>query len=287
MTLAGFLSAHADVVAVRLMRVEGSAPRDEGAEMFVAAHAMHGTIGGGQLEYMAMDEARKLLAAGGASEEMTVPLGPDIGQCCGGRVALKLKRMTEADRAAAIAAEATQDDTAPRVLIFGAGHTGRALAAALAPLPLRATLIDSRAEELARAAPGLRTRLTALPEAEVNAAPQGAAYVILTHDHALDFMIAAEALARRDAAYVGMIGSATKRAAFEGWMRRAGFGDARRLTCPIGAGGKGDKRPAVIAAHTVAEIAGALFSGARTPEITAPEADRMADRPEARLRTRR
>jgi hypothetical protein len=56
----------------------------------------------------------------------------------------------------------------------------------------------------------------------VRAAPPGSAFVILTHDHALDFLLSAEALGRGDAAYVGMIGSATKRAAFRAWCRRQG-----------------------------------------------------------------
>ena len=272
MKLARFLSAHDPVVAVRVAKVEGSAPREAGAAMYVAREAMHGTIGGGQLEYMAIDEARKLIARKGAAAEMTLPLGPEIGQCCGGRVTLTLTAMGEAERSAEVAAAQRREAEEPRVLIFGAGHTGRALAAALSPLPLRAVLIDARAEELALAAPGVRTHLTALPEAEVTAAPPDAAYVILSHDHALDFLIAAEALSRGDAAYVGMIGSATKRAAFEGWLRREGSGDAATLTCPIGAGGRGDKRPEVIAAHVAAEIAGVLLSCERRP-VSRPRTD--------------
>jgi xanthine dehydrogenase accessory protein XdhC len=140
-----------------------------------------------------------------------------------------------------------------RVLIFGAGHVGRALAAALRLLPVRALLIDQREAELALAG-DVETRLTPLPEAEVAPAPPGSVFVVLTHDHALDFLIAEAALARGDAAYVGLIGSATKRARFEGWRRRNGAsGPADGLVCPIG-GSSGDKRPAVIAALTAAEI---------------------------------
>ena len=136
----------------------------------------------------------------------------------------------------------------------------RALAVALSPLPLRAVLIDQREAELKEAPPGAETRLSALPEAEVDAARPGAAFVILTHDHALDFLIAEAALARGDAAYVGMIGSATKRATFENALRREGRDAPHSLICPIGVAGLGDKRPAVIAAHAAAEIAAALFA---------------------------
>ena len=85
------------------------------------------------------------------------------------------------------------------------------------------------------------------------AAP-GAAFIVLTHDHALDFLIAREALARGDAAYVGMIGSRTKRVSFLRWLREAGEVDTGPLVCPIGAAGRPDKRPEVIAAFVAAEV---------------------------------
>ena len=105
----------------------GSTPRETGAAMFVTASATQGTIGGGQLEYMAIDRARQMLARDEAQARMNIPLGPEIGQCCGGRVELSLAR----------ADETSAPQNLPQVLIFGAGHVGRALARALALLPLR------------------------------------------------------------------------------------------------------------------------------------------------------
>lgn len=203
------------MIRVQIASAQGSTPREAGAEMFVGPASVDGTIGGGQLEYMAIDRARRMLATGEAEASMDVPLGPEIGQCCGGRVILHLDRQGP-----------TPQDL-PGVLVLGAGHVGRALAQALQPLPVRTRLIDSRAEELARAAPGITTVLTPLPEAEIRAARPGSAAVILTHDHAQDFLLAAEALARGDLAYVGMIGSATKRARFARLARERGI-DPRR-----------------------------------------------------------
>ena len=128
------------MIRVRISAARGSTPREEGAEMMVGRDTVTGTIGGGQLEYMAIDRARQMLARGELTARMNVPLGPEIGQCCGGRVTLSLDRQP-----------ATPPPPATPVLIFGAGHVGRALAAALAPLPVAARLIDSRAEELAQA----------------------------------------------------------------------------------------------------------------------------------------
>lgn len=234
------------MIRVEVTGTWGSTPRETGAAMFVTASATQGTIGGGQLEYMAIDRARQMLARDEAQARMNIPLGPEIGQCCGGRVELSLARTDGTG--------APQD--LPQILIFGAGHVGRALARALALLPLRPILIDQRADELALAN-GCETRLTPLPEAEVRAAPPGSSYVILTHDHALDFLLGVEALKRPDAPYVGMIGSKTKRARFCTFARQQGA-DTTALICPIGAGFSHDKRPEIIAAFTAAELIAAL-----------------------------
>lgn len=229
------------MIRVTVARARGSTPRETGAAMLVGADWTRGTIGGGQLEYMAIDRARRMLARAESAARMDLALGPELGQCCGGRVELALERI----------AEAPPDPPRPPILIFGAGHVGRALARALALLPLAPVVIDQRPAELALA-PG-PTRLAALPEAELRAAPPGASHVIVTHDHALDFLLAAEALRRRDAPYVGMIGSASKLARFRRFAATQGI-DPAGLTCPIGAGFGRDKRPEVIAAFTAAEI---------------------------------
>ncbi len=268
----GLIEAGGPAVLVEIAAVAGSAPREAGAFMLVAPGMIAGTIGGGQLEYLAIDHARRMLRRGPAEERLVVPLGPEIGQCCGGRVTLDLRRLDEplaADLHRRIEAETA---ALPTVMIFGAGHVGRALAAALTLLPVRTVLIDQRAEELGLAPEGVETWLSALPEAEVAGAPAGTAFVVLTHDHALDFLVTEAALARGDAAYVGLIGSATKRARFAAWRRRTGAaGDPLAgLTCPIG-GPSGDKRPAVIAALVAAEIIARL--GALTPELARADKD--------------
>jgi xanthine dehydrogenase accessory factor len=132
---------------------------------------------------------------------------------------------------------------------------GRELAHCFERLPVRAVLIDSREDEMMSCHASVEKRLTPLPEAEIRAAPPGSAFVVLTHDHALDFLLTSEALARRDAAYVGMIGSATKRAKFARFSKDLSpRADLRKLTCPIGSTGSADKRPEVIAAFVAAEI---------------------------------
>lgn len=249
-----------DQAVTALVTVEtarGSTPREAGAWMVVGPQATLGTVGGGQLEYMAIDAARAMLARGDDRQSLDIPLGPEIGQCCGGRTLLSVARL-DATAWDTLRARAIAERMAlPEVLIFGAGHVGRALAAALALLPVRPVVVDQRMEELRLAGPGIDVLLTPLPEEAVRGARPGAAFVILTHDHALDFLIAREALARGDAAYVGMIGSRTKRVSFERWLAEADEGrptPTDALVSPIGAAGRPDKRPEVIAAFVAAEI---------------------------------
>ncbi len=267
-SLKTFLDAHPAAAKVEVSAAKGSTPREAGTWMLVAPERIFGTIGGGQLEFMAIDEARALLRAAPTAEAerekaLDIPLGPEIGQCCGGRVGLSIERVDQGLRDRLLARARAEDDRLPRVLVFGGGHVGRALAEALVLLPVRATVVETRAEAIAGFPADVETRLSAVPEEFVRAASAGTAFVVLTHDHALDFLIVSEALKRGDAAYVGMIGSATKKATFRSWFLKTAGGSAAalsRLVTPIGGDGVRDKRPAVIAALAAAEIMTALVA---------------------------
>ncbi|MEM6382904.1 MAG: xanthine dehydrogenase accessory protein XdhC [Pseudomonadota bacterium] len=243
-------------ILITVSEAKGSAPRIKGTQMVVTANQAIGTIGGGQLEFMAIEAAREMLAAGQSQRAMSVPLGPAIGQCCGGHVGIELAQMTPSMLTALIAQLDAERQAQPHLMIFGAGHVGRALARAALPLPFETKLIDTREDEIALADPDVESHLTAIPETFVATAKPGSAIVIMTHDHALDFLIAQVALARQDLSYVGMIGSKTKRATFASWLENE-TGTRERLsalTMPIGASKLRDKRPAIIAAMVAAEI---------------------------------
>ncbi|WP_127145318.1 xanthine dehydrogenase accessory protein XdhC [Pelagibacterium montanilacus] len=255
-----FLDRYREAVAVELTDVRGSTPREAGTWMVVTAGETLGTIGGGQLEFRAIDRARAMLKNGEQVAALDIPLGPEIGQCCGGRVAIALTRIDE-DKARALSVAAERDYMGrPHVYVFGAGHVGNALAEALSRLPFRTLLADNRAEEIARAPRGVEARHVPMQEALVREAPKGSAFLILTHDHGLDFLIGLEALSRGDAAYVGMIGSRTKRATFRSWLADMGADPEliEAMTLPIGGADVKDKRPEVIAALTAAEVVRAL-----------------------------
>jgi xanthine dehydrogenase accessory factor len=266
--LRAFLDASPGVALVEVTEAKGSTPREEGAWMLVSPGRIFGTIGGGQLEFLAIDKARELIRENVASGALDIPLGPEIGQCCGGRVELAISLVDER-RLLELMDRATAEDAArPHVYLFGGGHVGHALAAALSLLPVHVVAVETRAEALEDMPAGAATRLTPVPEEAVREAPPGSAFVVLTHDHALDFLIVAEALKRADAAYVGMIGSKTKKATFKSWyLKEAGGNEAgyARLVSPIGGSHVKDKRPAVIAAMAAAEILAALLKSATAP----------------------
>jgi len=141
--------------------------------------------------------------------------------------------------------------------LFGAGHVGRALVHVLADLPYRIRWFDERAEMFPASLPGNVTiEASADPRHDVAAAPPGALFLVMTHSHALDFDICDQVLRRGDFAFLGLIGSATKRATFERRLRLRGHSDAaiRRLVCPIGLPAITGKAPAAVAISVAGQL---------------------------------
>lgn len=258
-TLQGWLAEGA--VLVTLTGTQGSTPRESGAVMIVSRDASAGSIGGGQLEFHSIAQGREMLAMQEMTRDLDIALGPQMGQCCGGRARVRLERAGTQHVAALADDEACAARAQPQVFIYGAGHTGRALAHALALLPLSVTLVDDRADVFEGLPGGVTLRRLDDPVQALLAAPAGAAHVILTHSHALDYRLTEAALNRGDATYVGLIGSATKRTRFcQSFLRHGGSEAALKwLTCPIGGNEVRNKRPEVIAALTAAELVRTLL----------------------------
>ncbi|WP_370673769.1 xanthine dehydrogenase accessory protein XdhC [Pleomorphomonas sp. PLEO] len=143
------------------------------------------------------------------------------------------------------------------LLLFGAGHVGKALVLALAPLPFSVRWIDSRPEMFPNLPfANLNCVVSDQPAAEAARAPDGAFVIIMTHDHGLDLNILDAALRLNRLPYVGLIGSATKRTRFEHRLKALGHSEAhaRSFVCPIGIPGILSKEPAVIAASVAADL---------------------------------
>ena len=290
------VARHEPAALISVLASEGSAPRGAGTRMLVTAAGQYGTVGGGQLELRAIEQARAILAlAPGTWRIQDYPLGPLLGQCCGGRVRLLIERadperMDWITHAAEerilvttlrgdgierrISAEAVPGSLSARgdrprdgssfaevvgqrrrpLYLFGAGHVGQAIARHVHHLPLRLAWFDTR--------PVFETieGVAIVPEVSIDQcvaeAPDDAAIVIMTHDHALDYQLTRAALSRAPLAFVGLIGSDTKRARFHARLERDGLpAEARvRLTCPIGVAGVTGKEPDVIAISTLAQL---------------------------------
>jgi xanthine dehydrogenase accessory protein XdhC len=265
-SLRAFLAEGRPVALITVAEAKGSTPREAGARMLVSQRETRGSIGGGELEFRAIAQARELLERNSLPVTLDMALGPELGQCCGGHVRVSIERADERGLARIEAAERIAAETQPMVLVFGAGHVGRALARTLSLLPFRVRWIDAREGEFGTSPLGENVEMivTERWSEEVGRAPPDAAYVVLTHSHSLDSLIVSAVLERGEFAYCGLIGSLTKRRVFEHAFREVGISEERiaRFVCPIGDRGVDDKRPEVIAALVAAELV-EVFAKAR------------------------
>ncbi len=213
--------------------------------MLVFADRIEGTIGGGALEWEAMRQARQMLADGARFSERRMPLGPGLGQCCGGAVTLVFE-----------AAEALDPPGTAPLWIWGAGHVGRALVTVMAPLPeVAITWVDTTNGRFPAEVPDTVFKFIAHdPALAMPRAPKDAHHLILTYSHDIDLSLCHAALTHGFAS-CGLIGSATKWARFQSRLRNLGHADAQisRITCPIGDPSLG-KHPQAIAIGVAARL---------------------------------
>ncbi|MDO6586917.1 xanthine dehydrogenase accessory protein XdhC [Salipiger sp. 1_MG-2023] len=270
--LSAAVAAHGRVARVVVAEVAGSAPREVGAAMLVwpdgRGFGQSGTIGGGALELMAAEAA---LSRQGLTRH---PLGPQLGQCCGGAVVLltelydaaalqalegceviargpgaqplAVARLLDRARAQGVSVESQlvqgwfiEPVARPsrQLWIWGAGHVGRALVSVLAPCPeIALNWVDTAPERFPEVVPeGVTVVPAADPARLVPHAPQQAEHLVLTYSHEIDFALC-HALLGHGFRWAGLIGSDTKWARFSKRLRALGHTDAQiaRICCPIG-----------------------------------------------------
>jgi xanthine dehydrogenase accessory factor len=295
------IAAGDKAVLVTVAEARGSTPRESGAKMLVRAHDIVGSVGGGQLELLAIDAARRMIDDKAVRPDlMRYSLGPDLGQCCGGAVRLLLEPLGKTDRrwltqwqaqasseearllltsadGAKQWVEASQAEDGARIAeagrnwqvietvrrtsqplwLFGAGHVGRALTRVLAELPFKVTWLDSRFDGFPAEIPAGVERVVAPRLADkVDGAPPATIFLVLTHSHQLDLEICDRVLRRGDFAFLGLIGSATKKARFLRSLKDRGHSAAalERLVCPIGLAQIPGKQPMAIAVAAAAQL---------------------------------
>ena len=230
-------------VLVTIIEERGSTPRNAGSKMVVTAERIFETIGGGHLEYKAMEMAREMLASRSQDTRLErFSLGASLGQCCGGATVLLFEPMGQPQA---------------QIAVFGAGHVGRALVPLLASLPCKVRWIDSRENEFPEHIPaGVEKIVSDEVVDEVENMPPGSYYIVMTHNHQLDLELTAAILKRGDFTYYGLIGSKTKRVKFEHRLRERGFADTlmARMRCPMGLAEVKGKLPVEIAVSIAGEV---------------------------------
>ncbi len=250
--------ANEDACLITVHATRGSVPREIGAWMAVFCDAAVGSIGGGHLEFAAMAEARRRLSGGQGEPVLRYPLGPALGQCCGGEVQLQFELVRGADIDALRVRLATMRYP---LALFGGGHVGHALVRVLTSLPLQVSWIDSRDEIFPIDLPSNVSCEHCDPvHSAVSSLASGSCVLIMSFSHAEDLEVVAECLTRQrrqmDLPYAGLIGSRTKWATFQRSLAARGFTpqESAHITCPIGVAGISGKQPEVIAVAVAAQI---------------------------------
>lgn len=232
-------------VLVVLVDALGSTPQDTGAKMLVTpAGLLSGTIGGGRVEAQAITLAQDLLAsAATAPSFVNWTLKGDVGMTCGGSVKLYF--------------EPHAANGPWPIVIFGAGHVVQALIPVLLPLACTLTVIDPRADWLARlpTARTLRIITHENPADLIPALPANAFVLCMTKGHATDRPVLQRALAERNFPYLAAIGSAAKATVLRQELVAHGLTPERaaQFFCPIGES-FGSNHPQEIALSIAAQL---------------------------------
>ena len=230
-------------VVVTLLQAKGSTPRDGGSKIVVTPTQTFDSIGGGGLEHLVITRARDLLAQGVPVQCVEhFPLAGKANQCCGGSVSALFEAFPESKRS---------------VVVFGAGHVGKAVVQVLSECDARIDWVDARAEQFPEVIPGNVQRfIQEHPEVLIEDLRADAIVLILTHDHALDYRLLRTLLDETELSSIGMIGSQTKSDRFRARLRRDGIPEEAdaRWRCPVGLPEVGGKLPMEVAISIAAEV---------------------------------
>lgn len=232
-------------VLVTLVGVAGSTPRNSGTKMVVSKDGVFDTIGGGHLEHKVIKHANNMLTDGKNAQHIEhFQLGSQLGQCCGGNASVLFECFAA---------------TGVNIMLFGAGHVGKALVPILAQLPCQVTWVDSRAEQFPANIGDYENVVMLIsdsPEFEVDSMPANSYFIVMTHNHQMDFDITQAVLKRADFHYLGLIASETKWRRFQQRYKHRDIAaeQVARMNCPIGLRQVGGKLPIEVAVSVSAEI---------------------------------
>ncbi|WP_158972980.1 xanthine dehydrogenase accessory protein XdhC [Paraglaciecola sp. L3A3] len=232
-----------DYVIVTVIKTLGSVPRASGSKMLISATEIYDTIGGGHLEFKAIQKARELLTA--PTNEPVIQqfkLGANLGQCCGGEATVLFE---------VIQSQGLQLD------IYGAGHVAQALMPIIQHLPISIRWIDSREDVFPITIPAnIKVIVDESPTEQAKLAAKNTASLILTHNHQLDFDLVQSILKRGDSLWLGVIGSKTKAKRFAYKLSHREFSSEQiaHMTCPVGLSNVQGKLPMEVAVSIAGQL---------------------------------
>lgn len=234
-------------VLITLIGVKGSTPRDGGTKMVVDSEHAFDTIGGGHLEHKCMAYARKMLAEKQQGQFIeNFQLGAKLGQCCGGQTSVLFEYFAA---------------SSVNITLFGAGHVGQALINILADLPCKVTWVDSREDQFPapvflRGLSNVTCVVSDSPTEMVDKADDDSYFVVMTHNHQLDFELCQRILQNKPFTYLGLIASKTKWRRFQQRFAHRDIDPAvvARMNCPIGLEQVAGKKPGEIAVSVAGKI---------------------------------
>ena len=241
-----------EVIKAKIINTEGSVPREKGIYMMISKDDIFGTIGGGHLEFLVINKSKNLLKNGiKKSETLNIPLGPGIGQCCGGYVQIQLTH--HANGAGSIENSLENNN----LFIFGAGHIGQALSSKSLNLNFNIHLIDSRKNFLLmNKYEDIEYILAKQPWKLIKNLSLNSYFIILTHSHDYDFKIINEILIYKSFKFIGLIGSKTKKNRFASMLEKNGHEKKliNLIECPVGLKINHSKEPNEIAISILAKL---------------------------------
>ncbi len=250
-------------ILVTVIGIAGSTPRESGCKMVITGEDIYATLGGGHLEFVVIQKAREILLSVADRETETpslplleyFPLAASLGQCCGGSATVLFELIEPA---------------AMLLDIYGAGHVAHSLVNIIKDLPIKVRWIDSR-EALfpdlsqtssIQVANNVDFVVDSEPETCVATAQTGSAFLVLTHNHQLDFAITEAVLRRQqmdnDVQWLGVIGSETKAVRFKKRLSAKGFTQAaiESMNSPVGLPDVNGKLPMEVAVSIAAQLMG-------------------------------
>lgn len=246
-------------VIATVINTQGSTPRDGGSKMVITAETTYDTIGGGQLEFLLVQQARELIVQNKTCQLLkAIPLAAEAAQCCGGNVTVMLESFAACEW---------------QIALFGAGHVCQSLVTILAGLPCQVRVIDNRPELMTQPLPAnCRYEFHADPVQSISQLPEQSWAVIFTHDHALDFNLCCEFLRsgpEKNWAFLGLIGSQTKALRFRKRLSDAGFNSLSidNIHSPIGLPEVKGKLPMEVAVSIAAQLQSLYYQ--KAPETRA------------------